>query len=231
MFEEPLSEVHRILNVLGNETRRRILRLLAQEPHYFIQISRDLGVSQQAILKHLDLLEKTGFVSSYRAKSNFAAPERKYYRLNRSLYLSIGITEDDVMIRLRDIAPDQDEEERNLGDALLLEDGNPSAENDRGLDSLLRRSRDLLRKIDGKIAELERSKLSLLRMRQTVMKRVHDVVRSNFENDLERDILYSLVASGAPLDVGFLSERLNVREREIERCLEALRDRLALPFE
>ena len=59
------DNIDSLLEVLGNDTRRRILQLLADEPRYFIQLSKDLGVSQQAVLKHLELLEKNGFVSSF----------------------------------------------------------------------------------------------------------------------------------------------------------------------
>jgi ArsR family transcriptional regulator len=228
MFEEPSDEEYRILDILGNETRRRILRLLAQEPRYFIQLSRDLGVSQQAILKHLELLERAGFVSPYSAKSDLPAPKRKYYRLNRSIYMSIGITEDDVSIRLRDIAPHQDDVNLDLKDATISETIDESDESSQELSVFLRSSRDLLKRLDERVGELEQHKVSLLKLRQTVMKRVHDAVRSNFDDPLERSILYSLMTSSEALDVALLSERLNVREKEIERSLETLGQRLAL---
>ncbi len=231
MFEEPSDEEYRILDLLGNETRRRILRLLAQEPRYFIQLSRDLGVSQQAILKHLELLERAGFVSPYSAKSDLPAPKRKYYRLNRSIYMSIGITEDDVSIRLRDIATNQDDAKHSFRDTILPETTDESNGSDSELSDFLGSSRDMLKRLDERVGELERHKVSLLKLRQTVMRRIHDAVRSNFDDPLERSILYSLLTSGDALDVASLSERLNVREREVERSLEEIGRRLALPLE
>lgn len=231
MFEEPSDEEYQILDLLGNETRRRIIQLLAQEPRYFIQLCRDLGVGQQAILKHLELLERAGFVSSYRVKSDLAAPARKYYRLSRSLYLSIGITEDDVSIRIREIAPTQGEGKQAFKRALRAEKVDATVDTDRGLDDLLRSSRDLLNNIDERLGELERHKVSLLKLKQTVMQRVHAAVRSGFDDPLERSILYWMVTSAAPLDIVSLSERLNVREREIERSVDELRRRIALPFD
>jgi len=93
----------KLLDILGNETRRRILEILADEPKYFIQLSKELGVSQQAVLKHLTLLGRAGLITSFRAKSELAAPDRKYYRLNRSLYLSIGIIGDTIELALKEI--------------------------------------------------------------------------------------------------------------------------------
>ena len=51
-----------LLTVLGNPTRRKILEMLAMEKHYPLQLSRELDVSQQAVSKHLKVLEKYGLV-------------------------------------------------------------------------------------------------------------------------------------------------------------------------
>ena len=84
-------DIEKVLDILGNETRRRILRYLAEEPRYFIQLSKELGVSQQAVLKHLEILHALNLVESFAEKSDLAGPDRKYYRLNRSLILTIGL--------------------------------------------------------------------------------------------------------------------------------------------
>ncbi|MHB1868308.1 MAG: ArsR/SmtB family transcription factor, partial [Nitrososphaerales archaeon] len=98
-----IDNIDVLFEVLGNDTRRRILQLLADEPRYFIQLSKDLGVSQQAVLKHLEILERNGFVSSFEGDSDFAAPKRKYYQLDRSCMLAIGITNDAVKFVFHDI--------------------------------------------------------------------------------------------------------------------------------
>ncbi len=114
---------------------------------------------------------------------------------------------------------------------MLNDEVKQSDEDEESVSGLLKSSHDLLKNIDEKIGEIERHKVSLLKLKQNVMKRVHDSIRSNFDSVLERSVLYSLVASDATLDVEFLSEQFNVREREIERCIESLKQRLTLPFE
>ena len=96
-------EIGEFLDLLGNNTRRRILESLTNEPKYFIQLSKEIGVSQQAVLKHLFLLENFGLIESFKAKSNLAAPDRKYFQLNRSVYLSIGITGNSMEIKMENI--------------------------------------------------------------------------------------------------------------------------------
>jgi ArsR family transcriptional regulator len=42
-----------ILDIIGNNTRRKILATLAQEPMYFNQLAKEIGIGQQAILRHM----------------------------------------------------------------------------------------------------------------------------------------------------------------------------------
>ena len=57
------------LSILENPTRRQILKRLVKEPHYPLQLSELLDVSQQAVVKHLKVLEESGFVDSERMPS------------------------------------------------------------------------------------------------------------------------------------------------------------------
>ena len=231
MYNDQSDGVADVLNILGNETRRRILHLLSEEPRYFIQISRDLGISQQAILKHLELLEKFGLIGSYRAKSDLAAPARKYYHLNKSLYLSVGITNDNVKMEIRDIDHNKIKAKNSQGELMIDEEMEQQFEDNNDLNNLLNSSNVLLKKIDDKLNDIEQDKISLLRMKQNVMKKIHDSIRSNVDDVLDRAVLYSIVTSDLNLDVESLSEHFNVREKEIAIRLLSLKKRLNLPLE
>ena len=73
-----MSEIDRLLSMVENPTRRRILEALVREPHYPLQLSKELKISQQAIVKHLRALEECGVVSSYSEDSD-RGPARKQY--------------------------------------------------------------------------------------------------------------------------------------------------------
>ena len=51
-----------LLSMVENPTRRKILESLVKEPHYPLQLSKELGISQQAVMKNLNMLEKNGMV-------------------------------------------------------------------------------------------------------------------------------------------------------------------------
>ena len=80
------------LNILENPTRRDILRHLVKEPHYPLQLSELLEVSQQAVVKHLRVLEEAGFVDSESKKSDKGGPPRKVYRVNQSFSIRLDLS-------------------------------------------------------------------------------------------------------------------------------------------
>ena len=65
-----MNDIDVLLTMIENPTRRRILESLVKEPHYPLQLSKELGISQQAVMKNLNVLEKNGFVISYQESSS-----------------------------------------------------------------------------------------------------------------------------------------------------------------
>ena len=215
-----------LLEVLGNDTRRRILQLLADEPRYFIQLSKDLGVSQQAVLKHLEILERNGFVSSFEADSDFAAPKRKYYQLNRSCMLAIGITNDAVQFVFHDIPRENTRPKPEQAEFKTLQRQLLELERETDASRILNISDTLLKEINAKLAELANTEIALIRLRQSITRTAHEAIRNAFDQDLQRQILYSTIGEAKRPDVDELSEMLDAREREINEAIKILRLRL-----
>ena len=84
-------DIDEILSVIENPTRRRILRKLSTDTNYPLQLSRELNISQQAIMKHLVVLENAGFVKSFEEKSDRGGPPRKVYEPRRKFSIRIDI--------------------------------------------------------------------------------------------------------------------------------------------
>jgi len=76
-----------LLDLLGNENRRRILRLLAQKPCYVTEISEYLGVSPKAVIDHLRKLEEAGLI-----ESRVDDQRRKYFHIARNLRLEVNVS-------------------------------------------------------------------------------------------------------------------------------------------
>jgi len=82
------SDLDSILVAVENPVRRKILRRLSEEPGYQLQLSRELGLSQQLVAKHLDSMEDAGFVTSM-LETSPRGPKRKEYLLRRSVSITI----------------------------------------------------------------------------------------------------------------------------------------------
>jgi ArsR family transcriptional regulator len=76
-----------LLDLLGNENRRRILRLLSRKPCYVTEISEYLGVSPKAVIDHLRKLEEAGLV-----ESDVDDGRRKYFSIARNLRLEVNVS-------------------------------------------------------------------------------------------------------------------------------------------
>jgi ArsR family transcriptional regulator len=76
-----------LLDLLGNENRRRILRLLAHKPCYVTEISEYLGVSPKAVIDHLRKLEEAGLV-----ESRTDDQRRKYFHISRDIRLEVNVS-------------------------------------------------------------------------------------------------------------------------------------------
>src|SRR5439155_2000235 len=74
-----------------NPTRMRYIERRARESHYPVQLSKELGVSQQAVVKHLRALQESGLVSSVEEKSDLGGPNRRAYRATERFSLQIDV--------------------------------------------------------------------------------------------------------------------------------------------
>ncbi|MFB6113478.1 MAG: ArsR/SmtB family transcription factor [Halodesulfurarchaeum sp.] len=76
-----------LLDLLGNENRRRILRLLARKPSYVTEISEYIDVSPKAVIDHLRRLEEAGLVESHTDEKR-----RKYFHIAQNLRLEVQVS-------------------------------------------------------------------------------------------------------------------------------------------
>ncbi len=85
------SDMGKLLDILGNETRRRILILLTKRPYFVSELSQELGVGQKAVLEHLRILKSAGLIEERTEKIPRGRP-RKYYTIRRGFRLEVMLT-------------------------------------------------------------------------------------------------------------------------------------------
>ena len=84
------SELDAVLGTVENPIRRRIIARLSEEPNYQLQLSKELGLSQQLVAKHLVTMEGAGLVSTVFEDSP-RGPQRKEYQLKKSFSVTIDL--------------------------------------------------------------------------------------------------------------------------------------------
>ncbi len=84
------GEVSRLLDILGNRNRRRIIELLRQKPCFVTEISERLVLSPKAVIEHLQLMERAELLISCQDDRR-----RKYYYLSHDINVIVNLQKQD----------------------------------------------------------------------------------------------------------------------------------------
>lgn len=83
---DDLVELARLLDILGNRNRRRIIELLRQKPCFVTEISETLMISPKAVIEHLQLMEREDILSCQTDDRR-----RKYYYLANDILIDVSL--------------------------------------------------------------------------------------------------------------------------------------------
>ena len=93
-----------LLDLLGSPTRRRLLELLSERPHFVTEMSDLLEVGRKAVIDHLSALEDAGMVDSTDQAVKRGRP-RKYYSISDSSFLRCCISSRHLELRVVSVSP------------------------------------------------------------------------------------------------------------------------------
>ncbi|MFA4877686.1 MAG: ArsR family transcriptional regulator [Methanoregula sp.] len=82
------AEVARLLDILGNRNRRRIIELLRQKPCFVTEISDTLMLSPKAVIDHLQMMERETILACQMDERR-----RKYYFLANDILIDVSLKE------------------------------------------------------------------------------------------------------------------------------------------
>lgn len=183
---------------------------------YFNQLSKELDIGQQAVLRHMQVLESSGLIESYAEKSELGAPNRKYYRLSSSFSLTIFISKDAFSIESRKIV----ESRYKKSDKFYKKFNSITKDTGQGLTSLQGSLTDL----DNEISNLESRLNDFRALKQLILHRIHEIGKDNFDL-LERRILYSIIIRAgekSPKSIYDLADMLNEKESRVKNALASV---------
>lgn len=136
-----MDELDILLSLVENPTRRRILERIVREPSYPLQLSKELGVSTQAVMKNLTLMEHHGMVERTEVRSDMG-PNRFLYAPQREFTLVVDMRQHAFTARVT--VPEGEADAAKAGAARLKE-------------------------IDERIDEIDNERSALLREREMII--------------------------------------------------------------
>jgi ArsR family transcriptional regulator len=100
------GEVARLLDILGNRNRRRIIELLRQKPCFVTEISDTLVLSPKAVIDHLQMMERETILT-YEMDDR----RRKYYFLANDILIDVSLKE---IRAVSVVTPEEDKKNEQL---------------------------------------------------------------------------------------------------------------------
>jgi ArsR family transcriptional regulator len=203
-------------------TRRKILSALSDEPMYFNQLAKELGIGQQSILRHMQALEKGGVVKTYEEKSDLGAPNRKYYCLSSVFSLNISMSQDSFSIAPHIVQKrNNDKNNDNYNRQLKTSEANQKGSINTEIASVLKN----LLIVEDEISDLESRLDDLRALKQIALHRLHEIGKDNFEH-LERRILYRTIEDQSLTSISKLADVLDETESHIRDAVTRLQKKL-----
>jgi ArsR family transcriptional regulator len=149
---EDLAEFARLLDILGNRNRRRIIGLLRQKPCFVTEISETLMISPKAVIEHLQLMEREEILSC-----QMDDRRRKYYYLANDILVDVTLRSLQSSVEKPNGSGRNAESERTRQAVVML------AKMIQAHDQLVAHLEQLNHDVDTKLADLARNHKDLFR--------------------------------------------------------------------
>jgi ArsR family transcriptional regulator len=192
-------ESAQLLDILGNENRRKILHLLASRPCYMSEIAERLDVGAKAILGHLELLESAGMI-----EASVDEQRRKYFHITDNLRLEVFVSPYSFEIEITTVAVSAPQENMPTNQAVKS-----------------------LRSLYGEIQELVEKRQQVMLEYQDIQGNISetmghcmDVIEDVADDNIEAEILYALLKG--PMNKRMLSMQLRIPEYVLEMYIEKM---------
>ena len=187
-----------LLSMIENPTRRKILESLVKMPRYPLQLSKELGISQQAVVKNLSVLEKNGMVVSYRESSSIG-PERTVYEPNSEFTLIVDMRSG--MFSARMIEPKGERKDVDVDN--------------------LKEMRSKVIDIDNELEQLEKRYSELMREKESIIASVI----SKQDGYAQKSLAYEIL-DAPKKTVEELSKDLNARTDVVKEMIDDIERRM-----
>ncbi len=205
------TDFEKVVEVLGNPVRRRLIEKLSEGPDYTLRLSNELNIHQQLAAKHMKVLRAAELVDVNRQKSTKGA-DKNVFSLNKFYSLQIDFspnlynqrlisfnnpglwtTADTYMDRLEDRVTDLGEEDAGIDNINPL--GN------------------IVQSIDDELESLEKRRARLLYIRNLAM---NASVKALDELDRKKRQVMHFILNQGSTTIDAISRHMGLREETIK---------------
>jgi predicted transcriptional regulator len=219
-----MVDVDLALSILQNKVRRQILERLVREPHYPMQLAELIGVSQQAIMKHLKELERGDFVAKMKVPSNKGGPPRTIYSVQKSISLRIDLGPDLFHCEQRKLP---------LGGPMRLSKTLPEnslkvAETVSGRKKIsVGEGVSHLAELNNILEEMDAQRDAIISLHQHIRNRISVTVDADFDIYEQRAMVHSIIeAPTKRIDFTALSKELQLGQKQMDELMDEVSSRL-----
>ena len=205
--------------ILENPTRRFIIKRLSEEPNYPLQLSKDLGLGQQLVAKHLRVMEDAGMVESS-VEASPHGPKRRIYTLNRNMSVTLDVSTHFFKTKIVFFDAEPEREEISGTSAFLMDKMDETLEHQKQQEIITPLTK-IISEIDKQLEALESERAILLYIRNFAMKEASHIIEPFKNSDTRRIIRYAL--DEHDISVENISKSLNLREDVVRQALSKLK--------
>lgn len=182
------DELDILLTALENSTRREILKRLTLEESYALEISRWIGVSQQAINKQLEMLERARLISSDGLRPSSSGAPRKIYKPTNFSSVVLDYSRSFFEIKKYDLNYDPDGE-------------------DGICEGSVKELVDELRDVNEKIDDLMQKRVHLLAKKDSIVMKLNNKLSREASDNLLRAVISNYLET---LNENLVAQRLSM---------------------
>jgi ArsR family transcriptional regulator len=197
---------------------------LVREPHYSLQLSKELGMSQQAIMKHMKVLEESDLVRSYPEESDQGGPARKLYVPTTKFTIIVDFGPGLFNTAIIRLALDQ------MSSSLLqIQAQTDGTEQEEGEDladvgDKILELRETVAQVDRELKGLQQKRALLIETKERTLEEAGRLVEEQIEDYQSRRIIYEFIQK-PELELEELASDLGIRDDIVVRTLEQFKRR------
>jgi predicted transcriptional regulator len=226
-------EEKEFFRLVGNETRRNILRSIAHEPKYLFQLSKELNRSQQSLQNHLQCLVESGWLTQDEAVDSPQGPKRKLYRIAKNISVRITLSQHSFDIDVFDIQLGEVADPITDLHSHLEEISNDLASTlSQAVETDQQDYAVQIRSLNDILDRLGSIESFILSKKLTITGELNETISMKLEGDnhrKDRKLAYKIFTSSAPIKIKLLQKEINAKRADLLASLKMLNQKNLLP--